>query len=69
MHRYMLLCVCVFVCVFLTAHNLLGIHVEHHSIGLRIRRYLIFRNVSEQHLCLEPVTLLITVKENQGKRC
>ena len=63
----MLLCVCVCVCVCDCAytHDLLSIHVEHHSIGLRIGRYPIFCHVSEQHLCLEPVTLLITVKENK----
>ena len=49
-------------CAYTHTHDLLSIHV---SIGLRIRTYLIFCHVSEQHLCLEPVTLLITVKESQ----
>ena len=58
--RYVCVCVCVCDCVH--THDLLGIHVEHHSIGLRIGRYLIFCHVPEQHLCFEPVTLFIKVK-------
>ena len=58
--------ICIYVswtmCTFI--NDLLSIHVEHHSIGLRIGRYLIFHHVFEQHLCLESVTLLTTAEES-----